>query len=132
MTEITIDQERCSGCRRCVDICPSLLYVFAEKKAAVRGDGARDCILCGQCLAACGEDAIAITSLPPTELRLLPERAERAAELVALLEERRSVRAYREDDVPADHGVHAALTFGFPKVPYRKSIRRPFASVSFR
>jgi len=111
MTAISVNQDLCSGCRRCADICPSALYSIAEKKARARGEGGKDCILCGQCIAACAEDAIAIPELTGVSFEPLGEAAGAGAGFEALLRERRSVRAYRKDEVPQEL-VQRALALG--------------------
>jgi ferredoxin/nitroreductase len=111
MTRIAIDESLCSGCRRCQEVCPSALYAVEEKKARVKGDGARDCILCGQCIAACPDGAVSIEGLAATSFAPLGERGDTLAGLTMLLEERRSVRAYRKDDVPEEL-VRRALELG--------------------
>jgi ferredoxin len=111
MANITIERERCSGCRRCVEVCPSALYRMVEKKAQVKGGGVRDCIMCGQCIAVCPEDAIAIPELAQTSFEPLGERGDAETGLAALFGERRSVRAYKKDDVPREL-VERALALG--------------------
>jgi ferredoxin len=55
---ITVDQERCTGCGACVEVCPSGALYLVEGKAAV--DGAL-CHECEACLAACLSEAITLT-----------------------------------------------------------------------
>ena len=111
MTNITIDQERCSGCARCIEVCPSVQYAVREKKAQARDDATRGCILCGQCIAACPEDAIAIPELAAISFEPLAEQGDALAGLEALFGARRSVRAYKKEDVPREL-VERALALG--------------------
>jgi len=111
MANVTIERERCSGCRLCVEVCPSALYRVEEKKAQVKGNGVRGCILCGQCIAVCPKDAIAIRELAALSFEPLEERGDAATGLTALFRERRSVRAYKKDDVPREL-VERALALG--------------------
>lgn len=52
---IIIDPQRCSGCGRCVAVCPEKLYAFEihnHRKSAHNKDPQK-CTLCGRCLRAC-------------------------------------------------------------------------------
>jgi len=58
--DIKIDQQKCTGCGDCVDICPAEPNVFE-----IVGDKARlvhleECIDCGACEDACPEEAITL------------------------------------------------------------------------
>ncbi len=68
---ITIDQERCTGCGACVEVCPTGALYLVEGKAAV--DGAL-CYECEACLAACPSEAIILTEQeePVAEAARLP------------------------------------------------------------
>ncbi len=57
-----LDEEKCTGCGRCVNSCPiQLLMITPEKKAASndRYDHFR-CITCQNCVAACPQNAVTI------------------------------------------------------------------------
>lgn len=57
-----LDEEKCTGCGRCVNSCPiQLLMITADKLAAPndRYDHFR-CITCQNCVAACPQDAVTI------------------------------------------------------------------------
>jgi nitroreductase/Pyruvate/2-oxoacid:ferredoxin oxidoreductase delta subunit len=91
----------CIGCQRCVAICPSFVLEMVEAKAAVvRGDW---CIGCQHCGAVCPTAAILHEG---TVLDSHPSKGEAPATspeiLELLLRERRSVRLYTSDPVPAE------------------------------
>jgi len=50
--------EKCTGCGRCVEVCPHRLFYLQDGKAAVRD---RDlCMECGACRRNCPWEAIAV------------------------------------------------------------------------
>ena len=61
MYEIGIDQEKCTGCGECVDICPEDVYELQDEKSApVR---AEDCVGCESCVEVCEQEAITVTEV---------------------------------------------------------------------
>ena len=105
MTEIVIDSSLCSGCGICTRICP---YFIIERKedantASVNTDAVPYCSHCGHCGAICPEGAITVTYPgfgPVADIsgQSLPT----AGQLARLTMSRRSVRAYKEEKVPAE------------------------------
>jgi nitroreductase/NAD-dependent dihydropyrimidine dehydrogenase PreA subunit len=90
---------RCTGCSTCVEVCPAFVLEMKDKKALVaRGDW---CIGCGHCGAVCPAGAIRHEA---TAFGKGPRPSSRPAtspeQLMLLLRERRSVRAYRTKPVP--------------------------------
>ncbi len=54
------DAERCTGCGRCVEVCPHGVFVMREKRATVID---RDrCMECGACMKNCDFGAIAVNA----------------------------------------------------------------------
>jgi electron transfer flavoprotein alpha subunit len=53
---IEVDKEKCTGCQKCIKVCPYDAITLVDKKAVV-GD---ECTLCGACEQNCSEDAITI------------------------------------------------------------------------
>ena len=54
------DRERCTGCGRCVDVCPHGVFIIEEKKAAITD---RDrCMECGACMRNCAFGALKVES----------------------------------------------------------------------
>ena len=88
---------RCTGCGICVEACPGFVLEMRDKKASVvRGDW---CIGCGHCGAVCPVAAIRHEA---SARRKGPGKnpAAAPAQIMQLLRERRSVRAYRRRPVP--------------------------------
>ena len=56
-----IDHQRCTGCRRCVDICPTQALAQNNGKAELRYPDR--CTYCTACEEICPEDAIALPFL---------------------------------------------------------------------
>jgi NAD-dependent dihydropyrimidine dehydrogenase PreA subunit len=54
----TVDQELCTACNSCVEVCPSSAIEIPEAYAVVKPD---DCIDCNACADACTTNAISMT-----------------------------------------------------------------------
>ncbi|MBU0536085.1 MAG: ferredoxin family protein [Nanoarchaeota archaeon] len=53
-----VDNNKCTGCNSCVEICPMEVFVLENKKALVKKPG--QCIGCHACESQCPESAIKI------------------------------------------------------------------------
>ncbi len=60
MYEIKVIPERCTGCRKCIDVCPKAPRVWDIKKEKVFVKNSEFCILCEQCITVCPSKAIKI------------------------------------------------------------------------
>ncbi|MBW1988729.1 MAG: 4Fe-4S binding protein [Deltaproteobacteria bacterium] len=66
---LAFDPEKCSRCGTCTRICPARSIRFGKKQGKQKPlpelmdllPGISACVACGDCLAACPEDAISIT-----------------------------------------------------------------------
>ena len=54
---ITVDEDKCIGCGKCVEVCPFNLRILEEGKSSV---DPKRCVGCGRCLKVCPEKAISI------------------------------------------------------------------------
>lgn len=97
----TIDiASHCIACGACVDVCPARVFVKAEGVRAARPGG---CILCGHCVAVCPVDAVEHNGFDDQEFPPMPTDASVGVDaLVSFLRSRRSVREFREKDVPRE------------------------------
>ena len=56
MPEVRVDQEKCTGCGECVDVCPVDVFELKEDKSfPVNPD---ECLVCKACETSCPENAI--------------------------------------------------------------------------
>lgn len=105
----TIDEELCSGCGLCVQICPSKALSMQNGKAAVTGDYSLNC---GHCMAICPSGAITTGAIDANMSRFesfardskwLQYGEFDTPQLVRLMASRRSCRNFL--DKPVDQGI---------------------------
>lgn len=87
--KITINEEKCHHCNRCLDACP-ITQCFGFK--SLEEQGLRDlCMQCGACVAICPHEAIVIEGLlAASPVASIPSDDE----MLNLIRQRRSVRAF--------------------------------------
>ncbi|MBI4958317.1 MAG: nitroreductase family protein [Desulfovibrio sp.] len=103
---VRIDPKACTGCSRCVAVCPSNTLALARGRATVAGES---CIGCCQCAAVCPESAVRVDGFDgwaesSSAFRMDDSSVEPGKypveELVRLMRSRRSVRSYSDAPVP--------------------------------
>lgn len=52
-----VDNQRCTGCRSCVDACPVNAIKIENEKAVINDD----CVECGVCIPQCPMEAISLS-----------------------------------------------------------------------
>ncbi len=58
VSTVGLDAERCTGCGRCVEVCPHAVFELEDKKARITD---RDlCMECGACMKNCASGAISV------------------------------------------------------------------------
>lgn len=60
---LTIDEDRCSGCGVCLEVCPHAVFAFRESERGAKRPEIRNrerCMECGACAVNCQRKAIAV------------------------------------------------------------------------
>jgi len=105
MNFISVDREKCNQDGICVNECPARIIVIDPKEGypVLTPDFKDFCLKCGHCVSVCPSDALRLEWLAPgncppikKELGVTPEQAEQ------FLCSRRSIRTFREKNVPQD------------------------------
>ena len=109
---ISINQEKCRGCGKCVAVCGDLNLELCEGKARPSNHGVFEFFSCGQCMAVCPEEAIRVQGRFLSFADLIPLPAKESAasyeNLMNLFIRRRSIRKFRKLPVEA-HVVEKIL-----------------------
>jgi len=101
----TIDEELCTGCELCVQVCPRKAISMLNGKAAVTGEHSLNC---GHCMAICPAGAITVGAIDDSMSRFvsfqpdgkwLPYGEFDTAQLVRLMASRRSCRNFLDKPV---------------------------------
>jgi NAD-dependent dihydropyrimidine dehydrogenase PreA subunit/nitroreductase len=103
---VVVDQETCTGCRECVDTCPTETLTLHAGKVVPNDTSPLGCIACGHCMMVCPEACITVTGrgMLPADLVPLPSPDAKATAdtLAGLMSGRRSIRRFDGREVPAD------------------------------
>jgi len=100
---VRIDPGVCTQCGACSQTCPAEVLRMVDGTVQVCGDGFLGCVACGHCMMVCPEGAITVTGrgVSPEDLAPLPGAESRAGadQLAALMQSRRSVRRFQDQEV---------------------------------
>ncbi len=103
---IRIDRETCKACGICGHVCPRHVTETIEREGErvtlVSPERLDLCMGCGQCAAVCPNGSIQVDGLDPEEFRPLRELELDEDRLLSLMEQRRSIRRYKDKPVPRD------------------------------
>ncbi len=58
ITTLKLDQTACTGCGRCIEVCPHQVFAISEKRAHITQSDA--CMECGACAMNCAAAAITV------------------------------------------------------------------------
>ena len=103
--DFTVDQSRCVRCDACVADCPRHIIHRADNVndglPAILPQQEQNCLECQHCLAVCPTGAISVFGLQPhNSIELKAGTLPPASQMHALLRARRSVRQYKDENVP--------------------------------
>ena len=60
VTTLELDEQKCTGCRKCIEVCPHAVFEMNGKKARIIDRDA--CMECGACAMNCAADALTVDS----------------------------------------------------------------------
>ncbi len=98
MNNFEIDASRCTQCGQCVKSCQAELLSLDPYPTILNDDL---CILCGHCLAVCPTGAVSVGGAQPED-SLPVARKHNPESLKALMLSRRSMRHFKNKDVPSE------------------------------
>ena len=98
---LSIDDETCIRCGRCVRVCPSVFFTQAAPKRPVGVQHPNTCIVCGHCVAACPTGSVRHGDFPEEKVHPVDRGGLPSPEqMLALCRSRRSNRAFTSFPVP--------------------------------
>jgi len=104
--KIIIDNDLCTGCASCVEVCKDYSLIIKEDKVSINENSIFGCIGCGHCMAICPENAIKILGrfLNPSDLFELPskETAANYEQILNLYLRRRSIREFKDRPIDSE------------------------------
>ena len=98
-----IDQQKCTRCGICLEVCPTAVIEFKDKNSFPTPDSGKTCIECGHCLAACPHDAFLLKKMPIDQCPPVEKNESiTTRQLEYYFGARRSIRGYRDEPVDRD------------------------------
>ena len=101
---IRINQDLCKACGICGHVCPRHIPVTIEnenkKTTMISPERINLCMECGHCVAVCPNGAIQVESLNEEEFASVKAPDINDNQFLALLQQRRSIRRYKDKPVP--------------------------------
>jgi ferredoxin len=103
---IHIDPDTCKTCGTCGQVCPRHVLETVERekrKVTLVSPQRKDlCMGCGHCAAVCPTGAIRVEGMDPKDFMPLGEPGVGEQRLLSLMAQRRSVRRYKDQEVPRE------------------------------
>lgn len=98
-----IDQQKCTRCGICMEVCPTAVIEFKDKNSFPTPSNGKTCINCGHCLAACPHDALLLKKMPIDQCLPVKKNVSiTSRQLEHLFWAPRSIRSYRNEPVDRD------------------------------
>ncbi|MGL4370264.1 MAG: nitroreductase family protein, partial [Spirochaetota bacterium] len=97
---IKIDKNLCTGCRICLETCPSFVLAMADKKACVSRPAS--CLNCNQCVSVCPVRAFSNDLFSDKDYPSIDSDSLSAAGFDSFAAARRSIRCFKPDAVPRE------------------------------
>ncbi|MFC1562130.1 4Fe-4S binding protein [candidate division KSB1 bacterium] len=101
---VRIDQDLCEACGICGHVCPRHIPETIDngngKLTTISQDREGLCMQCGHCMAVCPNNAIQVDRLKEEEFVSVNGNDVNEDQLLSLLQQRRSVRRYKNKKVP--------------------------------
>jgi nitroreductase/NAD-dependent dihydropyrimidine dehydrogenase PreA subunit len=99
MEFLRVDTEKCTRCGACAAVCPGSLIAMGE--SGPEGRGVQACLACGHCVAVCPVEALDNVRAPlARQIPLKNYTPPDPAAAAKFLRSRRSIRRYKEEQVP--------------------------------
>ncbi len=103
-----IDEMKCTGCGKCINICPKQVLYLEGKKAKIFEDN--DCMLCSHCYAVCEFNAVAFNNdLDNIKIKtfkykekILSSSDISPENIINAFRSRRSIRKFKKEDIYDD------------------------------
>jgi len=100
--KFAVAADKCTQCDACVMDCPARIITRTGEIPEIQPQSEASCIRCQHCMTVCPTGAISILGLKPEDsLELSPDLLPTAKQMHTLLRGRRSVRQYRQENVPS-------------------------------
>jgi ferredoxin len=103
---VRVEADKCTGCAICGDVCPRHIPVTMRsddvKTTSISPERRDLCLECGHCVAVCPSEAIQLDGMDPYQFKPVRPINVGAEDLLVLMEQRRSVRRYKEKPVPRE------------------------------
>lgn len=104
MISLTINNNTCTKCSRCVAVCTARILTQDSPKSDIGIVNLETCIDCGQCVAICPTNSVVHSSYPKEKLHDIHKELLPTPEaLLELMRKRRSNRTFSKKEVPTEY-----------------------------
>lgn len=111
--KIAVDGDKCIHCGMCIRDCiVSCIHFNAEKIPEYVDGGEKKCVACQHCMAICPKGALSFGDKNPADSK--PVNYGNSEDLLDLIKSRRSVRSFKNQDIPADKIAKITEMLAYP------------------